>query len=129
MKPFRPDVHPDTPLCTRSGIRITKWYIDLSPYNPMFPIKAKKRGSAKYSTYTLEGRRYQNIESSVDLFIADEEDSRINTRLDAMPDVMRAIRAAKAGDMQEVMLANKDSRRASRDIYISGNNQLSTYTK
>ena len=109
MTPFRmTEVAPGTRLCTRDGRIVADWFIVDNPGNTLLPVRAKCTGPSRYSHYTANGRRYLNVESKDDLFVAAEEIRP--ERLDTMPDVLAAIRAVRAGDMAGVKSANKDGK-------------------
>ena len=105
---------PTDKAITRDGREVLKWRVVGDPKESLWVTEVTLRDSAdgrKRLTYVVNhnGRRYANVQSDDDIFLMlPPKVSRYEgAPPDVMPDVMRAIEAAKNHDIASVRLANK----------------------
>lgn len=117
---------PTDKAITRDGREVLKWCVVGDPKESLWVTKVTLRDSddgRKRLTYVVNhnGRRYANVQSDDDIFLMlPPKVSRYEgAPPDVMPDVMRAIEAAKNHDIASVMLANKHN---PYECYGSGEN-------
>ena len=121
---------PSDKVVTRDGREVLSWEVIENPKETLWATRVKVKDPAdkrRNMTYMVNhnGRRYINIPSDDDIFIEVSVKEHRSKR-DCMPDVMKAIEAAKNGDMAGVRSGNKDSgffRRTNvGDSYYIGSN-------
>ena len=100
-----------TPLRTRGGLTVERWWLQEDVEDSFFPIRAIIRipdGTTAEMPFNRNGRRFINTESEWDLFVCEPKRKRRSTeKLGTMPDVMRAIACARAKDTDGIASANK----------------------
>ena len=115
LKPWRLiSAKPTDKVVTRDGREVLSWEVIEDPKETLWATRVKVKDPAdrrRNMTYMVNhnGRRYINVQSDDDILI-EVPIRRHNTGVrDCMPDVMKAIEAAKNGDMAGVRSGNKDS--------------------
>ena len=125
---------PTDKVVTRDGREVVKLEVVKDPKESLWATEVTVKDPSdkrKRLTYMVNhnGRRYLNIQSADDILIeVAMSDKRVaeGEERDCMPDVMKAIEAAKNGDMAGVRSGNKDSgyfrKAGSGDSYYIGSN-------
>lgn len=120
-------------VVTRDGREVLKWEVIDDPGVTLWATQVTVKDPSdkrKKLTYVVNhnGRRYSNVQSADDILIEVPMKVRrdMTEERDCMPDVMKAIEAAKNGDMAGVRSGNKDSgffrKAGSGDSYYIGSN-------
>lgn len=117
LKPWRLiSAKPSDKVVTRDGREVLKLQVVNDPKESLWATEVTIKDpndKRKRLTYMVNhnGRRYLNIPTDDDILIevaVPEKESSICER-DCMPDVLKAVEAAKRGDMAGVRSGNKDS--------------------
>ena len=120
-------------VVTRDGREVLKWEVIDDPGVTLWATQVTVKDPSdkrKKLTYVVNhnGRRYSNVQSADDILIEVPVKVRrdMTEERDCMPDVMKAIEAAKNGDMAGVRTGNKDSgffrKSSSGDSFYIGSN-------
>lgn len=101
-----------TPLRTRAGYKVVKWWLQEDIPDTFFPIRAiieMPDGTTAEMPFNRNGRRFINVASEFDLYAIPPRHKRRTSdeKLDVMPDVWRTIQCVKIGDLDGVTRANK----------------------
>lgn len=108
------ELKPDTKLRTRGGHKVISWHTVKDSSSTFFPLRAVievAKGVTEVHPYNHNGRRYINIESELDLMVAQRRSKRRRVEpwpYDCMPEPLRAIAYIRAGEIDKVRLANKN---------------------
>lgn len=135
LKPWRLiSAKPSDKVVTRDGREVVKLEVVKDPKESLWATEVTIKDpndKRKRLTYMVNhnGRRYLNIRSDDDILIevvmTDKRVAEEGER-ECMPDVMKAVEAAKRGDMAGVRSGNKDSgffrKAGSGDSYYIGSN-------
>jgi hypothetical protein len=103
-----------TRLETKSGLPVIDWFVVDRPNETFFPIRALIKTSkdrTELIEYNHNGRRFINVESELDLMVAQRRSKRRRVEpwpYDCMPEPLRAIAYIRAGEIDKVKLANKN---------------------
>lgn len=101
---------------TRDGREVLRWRVISDPKVTLWATEVTVKDpedKRKKLTYIVNhnGRRYANIQSADDIYklLPPKPMPEHDNRPDVMPDVLRAIEAAKNHDVERIRLANKYS--------------------
>lgn len=117
LKPWRLlTAKPTDKVVTRDGREVLKWEVVCDPKESLWATEVTVKDPSdkrKRLTYMVNhnGRRYLNTPTDDDILIevAIPAKEAPMCERDCMPDVLKAVKAAKRGDMAGVRSGNKDS--------------------